>query len=313
MISTNKHLPLVSVVIPYYNRERFLLEALESVAGQQYTNWEIVAVDDGSDDAGREIAGRFAAKYPTQVKLLSHPEDSHQGAGPSRNLGIQNASGKYVAFLDSDDVFFEDTLAREIDAMNNNPGADGVCGTVECWYSWDAKSNLERDFVVDLMLSAGNLYDPPELLLHSLESGGRKPGITAVLLRKEFVDRIGAFESDFKNIGEDQVFWAKVALNGRIYVLDACLAKYRQHDDSTCAVKMRSGEDIPLMNLFIEWLDEYLLKTGLDSPNLMEAVAKLRRRTRWENKLRLVKVVYRKIVPLYLRYWVRGVLSKSSR
>ena len=95
---------LFSVVIPTYNRLPLLKEALDSVWRQTLTNYEVIVVDDGSTDG----TARFARSMGQSIKLL---EQTNRGPGAARNLAVQHAQGDYVAFLDSDDLWFSWTLA----------------------------------------------------------------------------------------------------------------------------------------------------------------------------------------------------------
>src|SRR5260370_40898850 len=96
---------LVSVVVAFYNAERFLAEAIDSVLAQTYTRWELLLVDDGSSDSGQEIARRYATQYPGRIQCLEHPGHRNLGMCTSRNLGARHSRGEYIAGLDSDDVW----------------------------------------------------------------------------------------------------------------------------------------------------------------------------------------------------------------
>src|SRR2546427_10186945 len=97
--------PLVSVVIIFWNAERFLQEAFASVFAQTYPTWELLLVDDGSSDESTAIAQRYVEHHPGQVRYLEHPGHANRGMSASRNVGIRHARGPYIAFLDADDVW----------------------------------------------------------------------------------------------------------------------------------------------------------------------------------------------------------------
>src|SRR3974390_1092217 len=96
---------LVSISIPFYNSEDFLSEAIESVLAQTYSHWELFLVDDGSTDRSKDIAHSYAARFPEKITYLEHPNHRNCGLTCSRNLGVRNARGAFLAFLDSDDVW----------------------------------------------------------------------------------------------------------------------------------------------------------------------------------------------------------------
>src|SRR5262245_29470593 len=106
--------PLVSVIIIFLNAERFIQEAIESVFAQTYKHWELLLVDDGSTDGSTEIGRQYAAHDPEKVRYLEHEAHENRGMSASRNLGIRDARGKHIAFLDADDVWFSNILAEQV-------------------------------------------------------------------------------------------------------------------------------------------------------------------------------------------------------
>jgi len=106
---------LVSIVVPVYNGERFLAEALNSVLNQTYQNWECIIVDDGSSDQSLEIAMEFSKRFPGKFRVLSQ---ANSGQSSARNSGIAEALGEFIAFLDCDDVWHTDKLATQLDAFS---------------------------------------------------------------------------------------------------------------------------------------------------------------------------------------------------
>src|SRR5918994_2063107 len=96
---------LVSCIVIFLDEERFIEEAIKSVFAQTYENWELLLVDDGSTDGSTQIALRYAERHPGKVRYLEHPGHQNRGMSASRNLGISQAKGEYVALLDADDVW----------------------------------------------------------------------------------------------------------------------------------------------------------------------------------------------------------------
>lgn len=298
--------PQVSVIIPFFNRERFLLQSIESILSQSFEDWELLLVDDGSTDSSSSIAAAYVDKYPTKIFLFSHEGKQNLGASKSRNLGITNARGKYITFLDSDDIFYPTALEQELAAFAKSPEADVVCGTLDLWHSWEEnKTNSDVDFTINLGLELEKLYEPPALLIHNLIAGGRKPGINSIMMKRDFIDLIKAFEGDFRHVSEDQVFWSKVSLNGKIYVMDACLARYRQHTDSSCSVLIQNGNETQNWEVFLDWLENYLKEKEIEDAKVWNAVKSCRKDIRLQHTFRKFKKVYRQIFPLHLRYRLR--------
>lgn len=303
------HEPRVSVIIPFFNRERFLGEAIESVLAQTYQNWELILINDGSTDSSLNVAGDFIKKYPDRIFLHSHENEENRGASSSRNLGIKHAQGDLITFLDSDDVFLPKTLAIEIRAFASNPDADVVCGTLEYWFSWSEQiDKRERDFLVNLGLATETLYQPPSLLVHNLRAGGRKPGIGCVILKSGFAKKVGLFKDDFVYVGEDQIFWAKVCLYGKIYVLENCLAKYRQHRHSSSAVLTNGGDFNADLEQFSAWLENYLAINKIENKQVWEALKVWQKENRYRIKYKRLLNFYQRVFPYRYRYRIRDLI-----
>lgn len=108
--------PLVSIVVPTYNSEEYILETIESVKKQTYKNWELIVIDDCSKDKTQEILE--SSKEEKRIKVINLNKNS--GAGIARNIGIKEAKGKYIAFLDSDDIWDKKKLEKQISFMEEN-------------------------------------------------------------------------------------------------------------------------------------------------------------------------------------------------
>lgn len=107
---------LVSIIIPAYNSEKYILEAIKSAKKQTYKNWELIIVNDNSKDRTKEILEK--EKKDKKIKVINLNEN--KGAGIARNIGIDLAKGKYIAFLDSDDVWHTQKLEKQIEFMEKN-------------------------------------------------------------------------------------------------------------------------------------------------------------------------------------------------
>jgi glycosyltransferase involved in cell wall biosynthesis len=117
--------PFISVVIPTYNSENFITKTLETVFSQTYNNYEVIVSDDGSADNTIGVVKSFFLKYPFINNALL--TNKHKGPGAARNKGIEIASGDWVAFLDSDDLWNHDKLERVVRYILNNECVDLVC------------------------------------------------------------------------------------------------------------------------------------------------------------------------------------------
>ncbi len=115
----------ITIVIPVYNTEKYLDQCIESVRGQRYQEWEIIAIDDGSTDASLEIL----KKYRELDSRITIHEQSNQGAGPARNYGIKNARGDYIAFLDSDDYWADERCLDKLVLFLEEKECPPIVGT----------------------------------------------------------------------------------------------------------------------------------------------------------------------------------------
>ena len=121
--------PLVSVVIPTYNRPRQTVAAIESVLAQTYSRIEVIVVNDGSTDDSPEVIGSFVSKKRGGPHPISFVSQSNGGASAARNTGIARAQGEYIAFLDSDDVWLPEKLERQLVAMRRLGDECAACFT----------------------------------------------------------------------------------------------------------------------------------------------------------------------------------------
>jgi glycosyltransferase involved in cell wall biosynthesis len=236
--SLNAAYPLVSCVVIFYNAERYLAEALESVLCQSYPNWELVLVDDGSLDTSRAVASEFQARAPDKIRVLSHPGGVNRGKSASRNLGIRDARGEFVALLDADDAWFPCKLDEQVRLLRSAPNAAFAYGPVQYWYSWTGRPRDSlRDCASALAWAAGSIVDPPRLLTRMIWSeiadlDTTCPYPSSVIFRRSLFDLVGGFEEDFTQLYDDAVFFARVFAVAKVLVYGHVLARYRLHSDA---------------------------------------------------------------------------------
>jgi glycosyltransferase involved in cell wall biosynthesis len=251
--------PLVSVIVIFLNAEEFIREAIESVLAQTYKNWELLLVDDGSTDKSRDIAMRCTERYTRRVRYLEHAGHDNRGMSASRNLGIANAKGEYIAFLDADDVWLPNKLEGQVAALESQPDAAMVFGPTQWWYSWSGKpEDRLRDYIHDLGVPPNTLLQPPALLGRFLHVPEISPCTCSALIRRKVVDQVGGFEENFRGLYEDQAFFAKVSLAAPVFVTSQCSARYRQHANSNCS--STQTQHSAARSAFLRWLAEYLCK-----------------------------------------------------
>src|SRR6266566_8733383 len=125
----------------FLNAERFIEEAIESVFGQTYDDWELLLVDDGSKDGSTEIARRYAEEHSKRVRYFEHAGHQNRGMSASRNLGIRRSRGEFIGFLDADDVWLPHKLEQQLAILKAYPEAAMVYGPIQWWYSWTGNSD----------------------------------------------------------------------------------------------------------------------------------------------------------------------------
>jgi len=214
-----KESPLVSVVIPVYNYDRYLAEAIESVLSQTYKQLEVIVVDDGSTDQSGEVANSFAdrgVRYCHQV---------HAGIGPARNNGVELAQADFLAFLDADDRWPVEKIERQLRAFDNDPMLAMIFGqAVQLQNGPEWESGIKD-------------REPPEASMVS----GMVPG--TMLIKRDAFFRVGKFQSDLK-VGEFIDWYARaVELQVRSLVLPDLFLWRRIHDSNQGIRERQSVSD----------------------------------------------------------------------
>ncbi|MEM8501981.1 MAG: glycosyltransferase family A protein [Cyanobacteria bacterium P01_D01_bin.1] len=205
----------VSVIIPAYNAIRYLPRALESVLNQTYQNFDVVIVDDGSQDGIGDWYAQLSEDIRQQVKLISR---ANKGTASARNLGIARSHSPYIAFLDADDIWLPEKLAQQVQALKNSPEA----GLVYCWVA-----------SVDQMESpTGRLYAErlqPQRAWETLVVRNVISTPSAVLVCRECLQAVGGFDTTLKSYVEDKELWLRIARHYPIQVLPEVLVHKRRH------------------------------------------------------------------------------------
>ena len=268
--------PLVSAIIIFLNAERYIEEAIESVFAQTYDNWDLFMVDDGSTDSSTRIALEYAERYPERVRYLEHPGHENRGMSASRNLGISEANGEYVAFLDADDVWLPHALTRQTAILSSHPDAGMVLGSTQYWYSWTGKlEDTARDFIDSVEGYGGK----PNTVAKSarwpnifLLADGGAPCICSALMRREILQSVGGFEEEFRGQYEDQALFVKVGFQAPVLVVDECWSRYRQHQDSSWALAGVTGQHNSARLYFLNWLADYSFRHEARSTEVWEYI-----------------------------------------
>jgi len=192
----------VSVIIPTYNRALMLKEAIDSVWAQDFQDFELIVVDDGSTDQTSEILNA----YREDITLLRQP---NQGVSSARNAGIKAASGSLVAFLDSDDLWLPQKLARQVDFFIANPEAQ-ICQTEETWIRNNVRVNPKKRH----KKLSGLIFEP------SLNLCLVSP--SAVMIRHSLFKTVGLFDESLPAC-EDYDLWLRISCQYPIHLIETPL------------------------------------------------------------------------------------------
>ena len=245
-----KEPPLVTAVIPTFNRGWCLTDAVTSVITQTYPAMEIIVVDDGSTDNTREIL----APFMDDITLL-HQEN--RGVSAARNLAVKESTGQFVAFLDSDDRWTPDKITCQVDFFRHHPNAM-ICQTEEIWIRNGKRVNPKFKH----KKPSGMIFEP------SLELCLVSP--SAVMMRREFFDIKGDFDETLPAC-EDYDLWLRTAIDMPVYLVDKpCTIKQGGHPDQLSSAHSLDRYRIRSM--------EGLLRSGVLSPDQQQATLSVLRK-----------------------------------
>jgi glycosyltransferase involved in cell wall biosynthesis len=236
--------PLVSVIVPTHLTDPpFLREAIAAVVNQTYAHWEMIVVDDGSRSP---VLDEIVA-VDARVKLVRGPK---QGIAGSRNLGAQHISGQFVAFLDSDDLWYPDRLSVLIDELLKSMGPSSDDGsqpsrahTVAAWSNLDVVQGPEA-----LLVKPGRPAGQP-ISRYAILSGGERPSVNGSLFPRWVVDKLGGFDTSL-NMGEDVDYIFRSTELGNFAPVAPIMGAYRVHQGNTTGDVVSAGA----------WYDKMLIK-----------------------------------------------------
>lgn len=212
-------MPRVSVVIPVFNRGKFICATIESVLSQTYRDFEVIAVDDGSQDDSREVLDSFGSS----IRCLEHPGRANRGQSASINLGMRNACGELIAILDSDDLWLPHKLAAQVECLESHPEVGLVYGN-----GWAIDEKDVRKYPI---YPAGHreYSDAGRVLLDcylSLPSNA--------LVRADVYRKVGEFDEKLR-ASQDHDMVIRIAEVTKLAYIDSHLWCYRRHGGSISA------------------------------------------------------------------------------
>jgi len=244
---------LVSVIIPAYNAQQFIAEALDSVFSQTYKNFEVIVINDGSTDGTQKLLERYKNKFGEQLIIINQ---SNQGQVIAKNNGLKVAKGEFIAFLDSDDKWAPEKLQLQLDLMSKSSNI-GLCYT-EAILINEKGAKIGYRQVNDLY--KGKCFE--RLIMRN--------NITAssVMIRKECIDKVGFYDEKLKTC-ENWDLWLRISRFYELSFIKKPLAYYRIHKGhmSNQINRMRKGR-IYVIKKHAKYLPSHVYKEALFNAHL---------------------------------------------
>ena len=210
-------IPLVSVVVPAYNAERYLEQTLYALVTQSYTNFEIIVVDDGSEDGTLQITKTMAQRY-SQIRVIHQP---NRGVASARNRGIEEARGEFIAPIDADDIWFPDAVMKLANCLHNSDACIGVA------YGWSL--TLDEDGLLDGGLCCSQIAGD---VLGTLICHDFLGTASATMIRRECFEKVGGYDPQFRTEStqgcEDWDLYLRIAQYYQFAVVPEFLFGYRR-------------------------------------------------------------------------------------
>lgn len=216
--------PLVSIIMPCYNAERYIAQSIESVLAQTYQNWELLITDDGSTDKSVEIISKYS-KNDDRINVMV--PDEHQGIARTRNMSISRARGRFVAFLDNDDLWKPEKLEKQIKFMLEK----------EIGFSYTSYELVDQDGITkNKIIQTQGVVDYKKYLRNTIIGCG-----TVMIDR----DIVGHFGMPINDTSDDMAAWLSILRRGfKAYPLDEVLFQYRVTGKSASSNKFKASRDV---------------------------------------------------------------------
>ncbi len=210
------NLPLVSVIIPAYNAERYIKSTIRSVLLQDYKNLEIIVIDDGSTDNTATVVKKLA----NEDKRINYIHQQNGGVSSARNHGYKLSKGKYIAFLDADDIWLPDNIGKKVEYLQSDPDT----GLVHS----DALLIDENDNSLEETKQGKSGYILDDLLLWK---GTCIPAPSSILVRREVLEEAGTFDTELSTSADQELFF-RVAAKYKIGRVPEVTWHYRIHSQN---------------------------------------------------------------------------------
>jgi len=263
----------VSVIIPAWNAEKYLEEAVESVFSTQYPELEILIVEDKSSDNTYKLAQTIEKKYPNSIRLFTTSGGSNKGAGAARNVGLKQATGEIVSFLDADDIYLPCRFNKSVSILVNNQDVDGVYEktAIKVEIGGEAVTGWAPKGIMELQTkNSKNLLDAViKGCWHT----------NAITLRKSVFTKISFFNTKLR-MGQDIELWMKLAMLCNLSEGNSNepVALYRRHKGNRVSPENSTQSGVPPLGYAVLFARRQHIPT--QSINDLEIFFKQRTRAR---------------------------------
>ncbi len=261
--SSNKNLdqPIVSVIIPLYNAADSICQSLDSIRATNWSSLEVIVVDDGSSDNSFQVVQQYQQDHPDLIiHLHAHPGNKNRGAAATRNYATTIASGKYLAFLDADDLYCPHRFSTSIPVLEDQPHLSAVFGTFK-YQVVDLKPGEHiRDVGTEHIVEDECFPSEHEIdFMTQLLTGKIGLHTSTITIRKSVFETLGGFP-DVKYV-DDQSLWLRLIATQQISRIDGKhVSIYRVHEESWCSRGRQTPEFLfgPVLSRInaIEWLKQ---------------------------------------------------------
>lgn len=219
--------PLVSIIMPSYNAELFIAESIESVLHQTYKNWELLITDDCSSDKTPDIVKSYCSKNPRIDFVIAK---QHSGIASTRNQCLARVKGRFVAFLDNDDLWYPEKLEKQVRFMLDK----------DISFSYSEYELLKEDGTPKgKTIKTAGVVDYDKYLKNTIIGSG------TIMLD---TDKIGRLQMPYNATSDDMALWCKILKDGHCaHPIKEVLMKYRVRSNSASANKLKAAKDVWLV------------------------------------------------------------------
>lgn len=255
--------PLVSIITPCYNHEKYLEEYFKSIINQKYKNIELILIDDASNDKSKEIIKNWDIRLKNRFcNYIYIDQKENKGVITNCNLGIKLAKGKYICLFASDDIMLSNNISEKIDFLEANDDYGFVYSNTKIIKNNEVqkklmlKNNMPKDYILNDLLLKGNFI----------------PALT-VVIRKEALNVVGGYEE--KYIAEDYQMWLKLSEKYKVGYIKKSLTIYRMHIYSLCNSNKYKNSLINILELKKGFLERNEIEDELRNKIIINSYFKI--------------------------------------